>query len=203
MGNAIVTAACEMFRTAEPDDGLVARCRNGDVEALEEVYARWERPIFRHAYGMMRNADEADDVKQETFVRAFRAIGGFDGRCVLHSWLFGICANICRDRLKQKQRRPTVSLDVAALIACDDGPSGDPMRALMADSEHETILRAMAELPVAHRELLLLREVEGLSYEEIRDVLRCSLASVKLRLFRARQQWKKRYLALTAEGERQ
>src|SRR5258708_2145704 len=106
MGDAI---AGEMSGLAMREDGLVSRCRAGDLEAFEQVYARWERPILRHAYGMLQNADDADDVKQETFLRAFRSFSSFDGRCALHTWLFGICANLCKDRIKQRSRRPVVA----------------------------------------------------------------------------------------------
>lgn len=191
--------AREMSSIGAQEDRLLARCRAGDVDAFGEVYARWERPLFRYAYWMMGDADEADDVKQETFLRAFRSFGSFDGRCAVHTWLFGICANICKDKMKQRSRRPEAPLTDAITMA--DGPEGDPMHTVMAGADQELILKALADLPPAQRELLLLREVEGLSYEEIRAVFRCSLASVKLRLFRARQQWRKRYKLICDEGE--
>src|SRR5689334_23138732 len=99
MGNAV---AREMATIRAEEDHLAAQCRRGDVEAFEEVYRRWERPIYRFAYGMLSNADEADDVKQETFLKAFRSFDRFDGRCAIHTWLFGICVNLCKDRAKAR-----------------------------------------------------------------------------------------------------
>jgi RNA polymerase sigma-70 factor, ECF subfamily len=194
------TIAVEMSSVGTDEDRLIARCRTGDLAAFEEVYTRWERPIFRHAYCMLRDAPEIDpdDVKQETFLKAFRSFGGFDGRCALRTWLVSICANVCRDRLKQRSRRPEVPLDQDAIM---QSGQCDPIAAMLADADHEMILEALSALPVHHRQLLLLREVEGLSYEEIRDVLHCSMASVKLRLFRARQQWSKQYRKMAGEGD--
>jgi RNA polymerase sigma-70 factor, ECF subfamily len=183
------------------EDRLEARCRAGDLEAFEEVYTRWERPILRYAYGMLNCADDADDVKQETFLKAFRCIHSFDSRCAIHTWLFRICANLCKDRLKQRGRRPQVSLEQVSSAAIPPGPDTDPLRRILADAEHDLVLRALQDLPTGHRELLLLREVQGMSYDEIKDVFGCSLASVKLRLFRARQQWRRRYHQLNGEGE--
>lgn len=195
--------ARSMFPVEAREDQLAARCRSGDMEALEELYRRWDRPIFRYAYGMLAHVDEADDAKQETFLRAFRSVQSFDGRCALHTWLFGICSNVCKDRLKQRSRRPELSLERPGLA---EGPLqvvSDPAGSVIAQAEFDLIMRALYDLPDAQREILLLREVEGLTYVEIRDVFRCSIASVKLRLFRARQQWRRRYQAImmSLEGD--
>jgi RNA polymerase sigma-70 factor, ECF subfamily len=198
MGNAV---AREMATIKAQEDPLAARCRAGDLDAFEEVYRRWERPIYRYAWGVLADADEADDVKQETFLKAFRSFHAFDGRCAIHTWLFGICVNLCKDRIKRRSRRPEIEMDDETLANIPGGPGSDPAHAIMAGNEQALVMKALAVLPEKQRELLLLREVQGLSYQEIQAVFRCSLASVKLRLFRARQQWRRSYQALCEEGD--
>src|SRR5437660_7998669 len=101
--------AKEITHTAtlqRPEDGLLARCRAGDLDAFGLIYDEHERHVFRFAYHVLGKHDDADDVKQETFLRAYRALGNFRADCSLRTWLLRICANLCRDRIKSRDRHP-------------------------------------------------------------------------------------------------
>src|SRR5438309_354898 len=86
----------------QTEDSVLARCRAGDLDAYGQVYAEHERHVFRYAYHLLRHSEDADDVKQETFMRAFQAISGFRSECSLRTWLLRICANLCRERMKAR-----------------------------------------------------------------------------------------------------
>src|SRR5438034_8950251 len=87
------------------EDQLVARCRSGDLDAFGQIYSKYERQVYRYAYHLLSNRDDADDVKQETFVKAFQAMQGFRSEASLQTWLLKICGNLCRDRIKSWDRR--------------------------------------------------------------------------------------------------
>src|SRR5205807_4760918 len=95
----------------KPEDTVVARCRAGDLDAFGQVYAEHERHVFRYAYHLLGSREDADDVKQETFLRAFRAIAGFRADCSMRTWLLRICGNLCRDRIKSRERHPEELFD--------------------------------------------------------------------------------------------
>jgi len=189
--NALELPAGEMPAIASETDRLVARCKAGEPNALAELYARWDRGVFRLAYWMLSDRDEADDVKQETFVRAFETLARFEGRCSLQSWLYGICGNLCRDRLRKRKSRQETRLDESHIPS--GAHNGDPILSLLENEEITQIVAALESLSPEYRRLILLREIEQMSYDEIRRAMGCSMASVKLRLFRARRQWRRRY----------
>ena len=184
----------------KPEDRLVARCRAGDLDAFGQVYAEHERHVFRYAYHLLGQRDDADDVKQETFLRAYRAISGFRSDCSMRTWLLRICANLCRDRVKSRERRPEVLFDPQttpdSMIA--DDHVVDPQDAVEKSFARRTLYRAMRGMPAEQREIIILRDLEEMSYEEIAEVLGCSRPSVKLRLFRARRRLKERVESLLA-----
>ena len=185
-----------------PDNVLAARCRAGEADAFAEVYARCERPVFRYAYHVLGCREEADDAKQETFLRAWQSIRGFKGECALHIWLLRICANICRDRIKANRRRPVVQIGDFDDRGLPGAPSEeDPHAQVVREAETSAVRRAMMALPPTHREIIVLREMEDLSYGEIATALGCSVASVKVRLFRARRLLKQRLIELFGEPQ--
>ena len=171
---------------------LLARCRDGDLEAFGRVYALHERAVFRYAYGLLGHREDADDIKQETFLRAHKAICKFRGDSGVQTWLFRICGNLCRDRIKSWDRRN---------LAYDGGDAQEWERAdersdpahLVEKAELSAIVwRALGGLPPAHREVMVLHEVEELDYAAIAEIIGCSKVSVKLRVFRARKMLKER-----------
>jgi len=180
------------------DQQLITRCQNGDMEAFGQIYERYERAVYRYAYHMLGDPDDADDVKQDAFVKAYRTLPGFRGDCSLLTWLLKVTGNLCRDRHKTRLRRGEVALlpEIQGNLP-DPGSRGiDPAHLLERKDLHATLYRVLAGLPATQRELIVLRDIQGLSYLEIADVLGCSVASVKLRLFRARRGFKDRIESL-------
>lgn len=167
---------------------LAQRCREGNLEAFEELYARCSRAVYRYAYRMLNDPDDADDVMQETFVRAFRMLPNFRGECNLLTWLIKIAGNLCRDRYKSRARRREVPFDDLLANRPDTSANGlDPASIVAQQDMQERVRRVLAALPASHREVIILRDFEELSYQEIAQILGCSIASIKLRLFRARR----------------
>ena len=94
-----------------PEDQLVARCRQGDMEAFAQLYALYQQAVFTHAYYLIGSREEAQDVCQETFLRAYRALPNFRGGCSLKTWLLTICGNLCRDHLRTSRKRREINYD--------------------------------------------------------------------------------------------
>ena len=179
------------------EDQLAARCRAGDREAFSQVYACYERQVFRYAYHLLGHREDADDVKQETFVRAYQAIGKFRSESSLQTWLFKICGNLCRDRLKSWEKRK-VQYDAGLRSEewRDEGYGSDPHALVERAETTATVLCALRGMPVAQREIIVLHDLEELSYQEIGEILGCSAVSAKLRVFRARRSLRERVQAL-------
>jgi len=180
-----------------PEDQLVSRCRAGDLDAFAQVYERYERQVFRYAYHLLGHRDDADDIKQETFLKAYQAIGSFRSEASLQTWLLKICGNLCRDRIKSWDRRKVIYDSTLREESLGQHAIGeDPLEIVERRQMTETIFKALRGLPPAQRELIVLHEVEDLSYEEIANILGCTRTSVKLRLFRARRSLKERVASL-------
>jgi RNA polymerase sigma-70 factor (ECF subfamily) len=174
----------------EDDQALLARARGGDDQALDDLLRRYQPRIYRFGMKMCRNADAAEDVVQETLLAAVRALPGFRGDASLSTWLYTIARSFC---IKQRRRRKSspvreLSLEgdrpVAAALAPDSAPRPDR---LVEDHEtREALERALAALGPPHREVLVLRDVEGLTAAEVAAVTGLSVEAVKSRLHRAR-----------------
>ena len=171
-----------------PDEQLVARCVAGDMEAFSQIYARYERQVFRHAYRLLGNREDADDVKQETFVKAYQAIGKFRSDAGVQTWLLKICGNLCRDRIKSwEHRKVEYHSEYGHDLACPHASSNDPLNIVQRTESTEIIMRALFELPIPQREIIVLHDIEERDYKEIGVILDCTPISAKLRLFRARR----------------
>jgi len=184
------------------EDQLVTRCRAGDLDAFSQVYDQYERQVFRYAYHILGHRDDADDIKQETFVKAYQAIGSFRSESSLQTWLLKICGNLCRDKIKSWDRRKvtydsTLRDDVLGSTDEEDSPQALAERKEMTAIIH----KALRGMPTAQREIIVLHEIQDLSYEEIAEVLGCSRTSIKLRLFRARRSLKERVASLMGSME--
>ncbi|HZO87651.1 MAG TPA: sigma-70 family RNA polymerase sigma factor [Chthonomonadaceae bacterium] len=180
------------------DEEVIARCRAGDLEAFGWLYARYARQVYRFSYHMLGDADDADDVKQDTFLKAYQAMPGFRGECSLQTWLIKIAGNLCRDRLKSRARRSELALipEIADSLHDTRTLGVDPAATLERKDLHDTVHRVLGGLPEPQRLLIVLRDIEGLNYQQIADVLGCSVSSVKLRLFRARRGFRDRIESL-------
>jgi RNA polymerase sigma-70 factor (ECF subfamily) len=168
------------------DEELVARAMGGDLDSFNQLVIRWERPIYALAYRVIGREEDARDVCQETFLRAFRAINGFKGQAKFSSWLYRIALNLCRDWIRRERRQPVAQapegVDIIEL-AGETTPS-ESIEDLVARREiGRAVARAMAELPEEQRTAIVLKEYHGLTFQEIADLLDCPLSTVKTRLY--------------------
>jgi RNA polymerase sigma-70 factor (ECF subfamily) len=167
--------------------GLLPRLRAGDPRAFEELVIAYQHRVFGVALRMLGSHAEAEEIAQEVFVRAHRALGEFRGDARLGTWLYAIASRLCLNRLASPDRRAARGDDALAEI-----PSAAPDAAAAAErAELDAALRqAIAELPEERRIVLVLRDLEGLSYEEIAETLALEPGTVRSRLHRARLQLK-------------
>jgi RNA polymerase sigma-70 factor, ECF subfamily len=184
-----------------PEDHLLARCWNGDVEAFGRIYAEYEQGVFRHAYRLLGSHEDALDACQETFVKAFHAMRSFRGDCSLRVWLLRICTNQCRNQLRTRLRRREISLEQAGESSSAQAPSADPALLFERQQLAGIIQLALDRLPAPHREIIVLRDLEELTPAEVAAVLGCSVASVPVKLFRARKRLKEQVRRLTPDQE--
>ena len=168
------------------DEELVARSIGGDSDSFNELVLRWERPIYALAYRTIGREEDARDVCQETFLRAFRALPGFRGQAKFSSWLYRIALNLCRDWIRRERRAPLVQppedVDVMELAVATE-PS-ESIEDLVARKDLSRVVeRAMALLPEEQRTAIVLKEYHGLTFQEIADLVGCPLSTVKTRLY--------------------
>ena len=168
------------------DEELVARAMGGDMDSFNQLVLRWERPIYALAYRVIGREEDARDVCQETFLRAFRALPGFKGQAKFSSWLYRIALNLCRDWIRRERRAPVAQapegVDLIEL-ASESTPS-ESIEDLVARREiGRAVARAMADLPDEQRTAIILKEYHGLTFQEIADLLECPLSTVKTRLY--------------------
>jgi RNA polymerase sigma-70 factor (ECF subfamily) len=169
------------------DEELVAKATAGDLESFNQLVSRWERPIYALAYRTLGREEEARDVVQEAFLRAFRGLKGFKGEAKFSSWLYRITLNLCRDWVRRERRAPLVQVPegVDPVDLADAEASPEPsVEDLVADREMSAaVAKAMAELPEEQRTAIMLKEYHGLTFQEIADQLNCPLSTVKTRLY--------------------
>jgi RNA polymerase sigma-70 factor (ECF subfamily) len=168
------------------DEELVARSIGGDAESFNELILRWERPIFALAYRTIGREEDARDVCQETFLRAYRALPGFRGQAKFSSWLYRIALNLCRDWMRRERRSPVMQapedIDLIELAAAAE-PS-ESIEDLVARKDLTRLVeKAMAKLPEEQRTAIVLKEYHGLTFQEIADLVHCPLSTVKTRLY--------------------
>jgi RNA polymerase sigma-70 factor (ECF subfamily) len=168
------------------DEELVARSVGGDADSFNELVLRWERPIYALAYRTIGREEEARDVCQEAFLRAFRALPGFRGQAKFSSWLYRITLNLCRDWARRERRAPLVQvpedIDVMELAAAV-GPTASIEDLVVQRNQAARVERAMAKLPDEQRTAIVLKEYHGLTFQEIADIVGCPLSTVKTRLY--------------------
>lgn len=171
------------------DVKLVNRCKAGEVAAFNALFARHSSWVLNLAYRLTGNADDAADMTQDAFVRAYRSIGRYDGRAAFTTWLYRVTVNVCLDELKRRGRRPvaiTSLLDEDDPTPEPDDPAPDLHQELEARERRRVLLQAIYALPPKHRSVLVLYELEGLSYDQMAGALGTNVGTVKSRLNRAR-----------------
>ena len=169
------------------DEELVARSRAGDLDSFNQLVVRWERPIYALAYRTLGREEDARDVVQEAFLRAYRGLKGFKGEAKFSSWLYRITLNLCRDWMRRERRAPIVSVPEGTdpiELADDRASPAESVEDLVARREMSAaVARAMADLPEEQRAAIMLKEYHGLTFQEIADQLNCPLSTVKTRLY--------------------
>lgn len=175
-----------------PDDKLVARSQKGDMRAFEELVARHRDKIYARAYSMMRNEEEAVDLSQEAWVKAWQRLAQFQGDSSFVTWMTRIAINLCLDQLRKNKRQRAESIE-----QLDDELGGverqmptltvNPTERLERSELRQRIDEALAKLSHEHRTVLILHEFEDLEYKEIAKRMGCSIGTVMSRLFYARR----------------
>ena len=170
---------------------IIASVLSGNTDAFEALVKEHEKLVYNLALRMVHEPEDASDMAQESFVKAFRSLGSFKGDSKFSVWLYRITANVCTDFLRSKSRSQTISLTVdddgeASEIAVPD-MGGSAEDKLMQKLTREAVRAGLDALPVDYRAPLVLREINGLSYAEIADALSLEEGTVKSRIFRARK----------------
>jgi RNA polymerase sigma-70 factor (ECF subfamily) len=175
-----------------PDDSeLVGRCRAGDLSAFEPLVEKYRQRVWRLAYQILRDREEAWDVAQEAFVRAYQSLPAFRGQSAFYTWMFRIVVNLATDRQRQRGARaralggePVPEEEWERSVA---DPTADPAGLAARAEQREMIRRALDSLPLNYRTIIMLSDVEGLTYREIAQVLRIPMGTVMSRLHNARK----------------
>jgi len=177
----------------EIDQQLVERVQRGDKAAFDLLVVKYQRKIFRLLSRLIRDTAEIEDVAQEAFVKAYRALPNFRGDSAFYTWLYRIAINTAKNYLVSQGRRAPTSTqaDVEDAETFDDGDHlrdlNTPDSMLVTKQVGEAVNRAIDQLPEDLRTAIVLREIEGLSYEEIAESMQCPIGTVRSRIFRARE----------------
>jgi RNA polymerase sigma-70 factor (ECF subfamily) len=185
----------------QSDWELVRQCKSGDRQAFRELVERYQRKAVAIAFGILHDREDALEVAQEAFAKVFTGIQKFKEEASFYTWLYRITVNLAIDRQRQKNRQPLLEREdsgegenarAARIEGIPDTAEADPYEQVKDKELGERIRAALAELTPAHKAVILLREVEGLSYEEISEVLQCSRGTVMSRLHYARKKLQSR-----------
>jgi RNA polymerase sigma-70 factor (ECF subfamily) len=177
----------------EIDRQLVERVQRGDKRAFELLVAKYQRKIFRLLSRLIRDPGEIEDVAQEAFIKAYRALPNFRGDSAFYTWLYRIAINTAKNHLVAQGRRAPTSTETEVEDAerMDDADQlrdvNTPDSMLLSKQVGEAVNRAIDRLPEDLRTAIVLREIEGLSYEEIAESMNCPIGTVRSRIFRARE----------------
>lgn len=173
------------------ENGVIRSVLDGNINDFEQLVTAYEKNVYNLALRMVGDPDDAADITQETFIKAYRAIGSFRGDSKFSSWIYRIASNVCLDFLRSRSRRAQVPLsfeneDAEGEIELPD-MSQNPEKVLMKKLSMEAVRRGMEKLPPKQRQILVLRELCGLSYAELAQTLSVEEGTVKSRIFRARK----------------
>jgi RNA polymerase sigma-70 factor (ECF subfamily) len=178
----------------ETDEELVTAFRGGNLSAFDTLVQRWERKIQGAVYRIMGSGEDARDLTQETFLRAYRGLPSFKSEARFSSWLYQIALNLCRDRLRQRRGKTLMSIDdlEPATAARIERTEATAQELVEARDLARVVASAMSELPEEQREVIVLKEYQGLTFQEIADTLAVPVSTVKTRLYRGLVQMRER-----------
>jgi RNA polymerase sigma-70 factor, ECF subfamily len=178
-------------RGRERDRQLVLRAQHGENIAFDSLVTKYQRRLIRMALRLVGSESEAEDVVQEAFIKAYRALPQFRGDAAFYTWLYRIAVNTARNYLESRSKRESGMNESGVMETNGEreslNSSDTPESTLMTRQVAETVGKAMQELPDDLRLALSLREIEGLSYDEIAEVMKCPIGTVRSRIFRARE----------------
>ncbi len=191
MGNSTITDLIpqEVEESSnQQENDLIKRCQSGDQQAMEQIVRQYQNQVYNIAYGMLRNSEDAQDIMQEVFLRVWDKIRQFQFKSRFSTWLYRIVKNLSINEKNRQRRRQTSPMEM------DDSQAWVPIDTMTPEKEallvekQELMKVALAQLKKDYRTILVLREMETLSYEELSEVLGCSLGRVKSRLHEARME---------------
>lgn len=179
------------------DQELVARAQAGDRRAFDLLMLKYQQKVAGLIARYLRDPNEVQDVAQEAFIKAYRALAGFRGESAFYTWLYRIAINAAKNHLASRGRRPPrddMEMEVAEQLESGGRlrEMGTPENHLLSEEIAQTVQKALDELPEDLRTAIVLRELEGLSYEEIAEAMDCPIGTVRSRIFRARDAIDKR-----------
>ena len=187
---------------------LIRKAKQGDMHAFEELILKHEKIVYNVALRMMNHGEDAKDISQEVFLKAYRSLSNFDERSAFSTWLYRITHNTCIDEMRKRKGKQNYSLEEeleneAGSMQRQIADEGDtPEESLLREEQKSEILQALDNLSAEHKAAIILRDVKGLSYEEIAEILELSLGTVKSRISRGRNQLKKEILKMREQNER-
>lgn len=188
----------------DSDAALVRRARDGEFDAFEILFERHRTLVYRFAYQMLPRRDDAEDIVQEAFVRAYQNLDRYRDEAKFTTWLLRIVTNLCTDQARMSQRRTTLEQQEAqgALDWMTIGSIDDPVQNLEEDRRKVALRKALQALPNHHRTVIILRDIEEREYTEIAQILSCTVGGAKLRVLRARRALKDRIAPLLGEDSK-
>jgi RNA polymerase sigma-70 factor (ECF subfamily) len=188
---------------ADSDESLVIRAREGDYQAFEMLFERHRLLVYRFAYQMTQRRDDAEDMVQEAFVRAYQNLHRYRDEAKFTTWLLRIVSNLCTDQARMSTRRTNLEQKEAAgaLDYMTIGNFENPVDNLEQEQRVRALKKAIAALPDHHRQMIVMRDLEERDYKEIADVLGCTVGGAKLRVLRARRALRDRVAPLLGEIE--
>lgn len=175
----------------DTDEQLVAKVQAGDRHSFDLLVIKYQYKVMGLVRRFVKDQSEAEDVAQEAFIKAYRAIGNFRGDSAFYTWLYRIAVNTAKNALDARKRRPGSDVDIDDMgdFAFSDSLRVDenPESLLASEDMHRVVEEALAVLPEELRKALMLREFDGLSYEDIAQIMDCPIGTVRSRIFRARE----------------
>jgi RNA polymerase sigma-70 factor (ECF subfamily) len=189
--------------TGDGERRLVEAARRGDHRAFEALVVKYQDRIYRVVQRMVGGSDVVDDIAQEVFIRAYRSIGDFKGESSLYTWLYKIALNLCRNYYRTRGRRPVheeIGEDGSATVLEAEG--GSPEDEVFRREFWEQLRRGLDGLAEEQREAVVLCDLEGMSYEEMADVMGIPIGTVRSRIFRGRRALQERLTAFHAPPSR-
>jgi RNA polymerase sigma-70 factor, ECF subfamily len=185
----------------DSDESLVQRARSGDFDAFEQLFERHRLLVYRFAYQMTQRRDDAEDMVQEAFVRAYQNLHRYRDEAKFTTWLLRIVSNLCTDQARMTTRRSNLEQKeaVGALDWMTVGNFENPLENLEQDRRRVALRKAISALPDHHRMMIVMRDIEERDYNDIAEVLGCTVGGAKLRVLRARRALRDRVAPLLGD----